>query len=126
MGTVVVFYKMTQKPEPLQTRRGIRNTAGVKSRGRRWYRLEATPDDVYVWPGDAPPADIRTWAYAHDPMWVAYTRDGVWEILPGSRGAKMYPNGEATVEDVIRYARNGRRGYVVFITEIPKVEEDDR
>lgn len=119
MAVSVVFYSLAPKPSA----RGVKSfeaaLAGKTSRGRKWYRLEATPETVYQFPDDYDEVAVIDWYYsnllANREHWVAFRLCGELFSLGNDAVLQHIPGGREALTNALAFHEKGKPGWVVFI-----------
>lgn len=116
MAVMVTFYSLAPKPPANGDNTFAGIASGKVSRGRKWFRLEAAPEDVYLFPDEAAPEDVGRWfAETHaGKAWVAYIMDGEARPLNNYAALNATPGGWSARKNAIASYEHGRAGWIVF------------
>lgn len=119
MAVEVIFYSLAPKPPARGARAFEAVAVGKTSRGRKWYRLEATPETVYQFPDATGALAVEDWYFRNTPLdgssWVAYSLGGEVFPLGNDDALARTPGGRAAVDNAVSCHRKGKPGWVVFI-----------
>lgn len=120
MAREVVFYSLAPKPAVRGDKTFAAAAAGKVSKGRKWYRLECRPRDVYQFPDNVQPEYIYDWLDDYqkhkEHAWAAFSFEGDMFSIASTDLYSMQ-GGMASVEHAIDMQAKGREGWVVFISE---------
>lgn len=126
MAVEVVFYSLAPKPAARGVKEFEAAASGKVSKGRKWYRLESRPGDVYQFPDNDPcfvADDVYDWTYAHPEFVrdrVAFTvntpKGPAFLTIENPAALDAVQGGRAAVENAIALYEKGKGdGWVVFI-----------
>lgn len=122
MAVEVVFYALAPKPAASGDKTYAAAAAGKVSRGRKWFRLESRPDDVYQFPDNTEPEDVYDWLDCSPA--AKMVRENRAAFLIGgefftinSIALDSVPNGASARDNAIALYEKGKAGWVVFIPE---------
>lgn len=128
MAVEVVFYSLAPKPAASGDKTYAAAAAGKVARGRKWFRLECRPEDVYQFPDksgswDAGASAVYEWLGNNpDAMrnYVAFQLGGEFYAIDNDAALSAIHGGAAARDNAIALQLKGKPGWVVFIPE----EED--
>lgn len=120
MTVEVVFYSLAPKPAASGNKTYAAAAEGKVSRGRKWFRLESRPEDVYQFPDGTDDWAVFDWLDKNHAALrdrVAFILDGVFYPVDNSSALNAVPGGPAALDNAISMHGKGREGWVVFIPE---------
>lgn len=120
MAVEVVFYSLAPKPAASGGRTYAATAAGKVSRGRKWFRLECRPRDVYQFPDGIDELTVWDWLDKNPDAVrdrVAFTINGSFHTMDNDRALTAVPGGAAARDHAMSLYGKGRDGWVVFIPE---------
>lgn len=120
MAVEVVFYSLAPKPAASGNKTYAAAAAGKVSRGRKWYRLESRPCDVYQFPDGTGDWDVLDWLDRTPSVLknrVAFMMQGVFYPVGNDTALNAVPGGPEALDNAIAMHKKGRDGWVVFIPE---------
>lgn len=118
MAVEVVFYSLAPKPVVSGDKTFAAAAEGKVSRGRKWYRLECRPHDVYQFPDGTTEWEVWNWLDANpDAMQnrVAFTANSRFHPILNEEA--LNAGGKGSRENAISQYERGNEGWVVFIPE---------
>lgn len=128
MAVEVVFYSLAPKPAASGDKTYAAAAAGKVARGRKWFRLECRPEDVYQFPDNTSEWEVWDWLGKNPDAVrsrVAFIIDGRFHHMDNDAALAAMPSGEFARENAIAMYEKGRDGWVVFIAENEKENGND-
>lgn len=115
----IIFYRLAPKPPKVgwDYHTTVAMLKGKASRGRKWYRLEATSQDLYLFPSKTKYFDIWRWIDSHpDELMdrVVFLCDGELHKLANAKALDAIPGGVKAREMAMKMYEEGVPGWVVF------------
>lgn len=120
MAVKVMFYSLAPKPAAAGGKSFVDAAAGKAGRGRRWFRLESRPQDVFLFPAGTSEWEVWDWLDAHPAEIrgrVAFTLDGRFHLMSSDAALDAVPGGRAARENAIRFYEDGGSDWAVFVPE---------
>lgn len=105
----ITFYYIRPKPPATGAAAYAAALAGKRGRGRQWFRLDAGPGDVYLFPEGTTADAVRGWVDGAGIQANAFACGDDLHMLQESE--------PRAVANAIRCHLNGRSGWVVFNTD---------
>lgn len=115
MAVDVIFYSLALKPAAGGSKTYAAAAAGKVSRGRKWYRLECRPGDVFVFPDSTDEFAVLEWLENHADMArskAAFTINGVFHYVNDT----AHDSTQAS-EHAVAMHEKGRPGWVAFVPD---------
>lgn len=120
MAVEVVFYSLAPKPVAVGRKAWEDVAEGKASRGRRWFRLESGPEDVFQFPDGADDCAVRDWVEKNRslvPSSVAFMLDGELHSIDNGPALSAVSGGGEARNNAMSMQAKGRAGWVVFLPE---------
>lgn len=121
MAKEVVFYSLAPKPAARGVKAFEAAAEGRVARGRKWFRLECSPGDVYQFPNGTDEIAVLDWLAGNreaEVDSVAFMIDGVFYAVDNDAALDAVPGGAAARDHAVSlYNRGKGDGWVVFIPE---------
>lgn len=118
MATEIIFYTLAPKPAVSGDKTYAAAAAGKVSKGRKWYRLECRPCDVYQFPDGIDDHYVLEWLDKNPESMrsrVVFAINDEFYPTGNEKALSFIPGGDATVNNSIERHKKGRDGWVVFI-----------
>lgn len=117
MAKMVVLYRLGRKP-PISGTNAIAAAAdGKTGRGRKWYRLEATASDCWMFPDTVDKDGVIAFVdreYPREP-YAAASIGGEYFSLNTPEPLLGVPNAKNTVDNAVALADMGQKSWAVII-----------
>lgn len=128
MAVEIVFYSLAPKPAASGGKTYAAAASGKVSRGRKWYRLESRPCDVYQFPDGVTEWEVWDWLDKNPDAVrsrVAFTVNGAFHVMDNDAALSAVPGGRVARENAITLYEKGVDGWVVFVPEEKEGGDDN-